>query len=191
MSKGKSRASTWFIIALVFIILAAAGAGYAFAWRTFVVWWEPLVIAVCLGSAIGSLLSRKFGRLLGTSSRPTAIAASMLTMSAVIYGAMMTLNYTLADKTTEIPIEATVICRHSEERTKYRRSGRNRMRADGHYKAYYITIRFADGTTRDIPASAGNYTRTVIGSKRHFTAYDGFLGYKIFSPDSPRDQAQP
>lgn len=191
MSKGKFRASTWAAIGAVFLTLGATAAGYAFAWRTFVVWWEPVVIALCLGTALGSFISRRFGKVLEIRNHFLAISASALMMSAVVYGALMTLNYTLADKSTETPIEATVIGRHTEERTKYRRSGRNRVRADGHYNVYYVTVRFDNGATRDFPVSASAYTRTVIGSKRRFSAFDGFLGYRIFCPTSPQDQAQP
>ena len=148
MSKGKFRASTWLAVGAVLLTLGAAGAGYAFAWRTFVAWGEPVIIALCLGSALGSVLSRRIGKCLEIRSRWLAVTASVVMMSAVCYGALMTLNYTLADKSTATPIEATVIGRHTEERTKYRRSGRNRVRADGHYKVYYVTVKFDNGATR-------------------------------------------
>ena len=176
---GKKSVVTARVIVLL-LILGSMMTGYVFAWRTFIQWWEPLAWAVGFGVAFGLWTKTVFGRLLAFKTAIASIAA-IATFTVLSYGAMMSLNYCLADKTDVQSIEATVTAKHSEDRTTYRRAGRNRYRPDGTYKVYYLTVTFDNGTVRNMPVSASTYTDTRIGSKQQYNLAKGFFGYQIFS----------
>lgn len=179
---GKSK--TWAWVLTVFVALGAAGAGYAFAWRTFVQWWEPVLLALGLGAGIALWIKGGFAKLLAVRSKILSLVIASIVMGAICYGGLMSLNYCLADHDHAHDEIAAVTAKFSEERTRYRRVGRNRMAPAGTYKVYYVKVRFDNGAVRNMPVDAGAYTRARIGEKRHFAVTKGFLGYTVFTPSS-------
>lgn len=174
-------------VVAVLIILISAGAGYGFAWRTFVRWWEPLAWGVGFGLAFGPFVKRMFVGGLALGPR-MALVASVVSVAALCYGGLMTVNYCLSDESTIHQIDVVVTAKYSEERTRYRRIGRNRVVADGKYKSYYLTLSFENGATRELPVSVSVYSSSRIGSVRHYDLADGFFGYPVFRNHIDREQ---
>ena len=184
MVKKNGKSKTWAWVLTTFVALGAAGAGYAFAWRTFVQWWEPVLLALGLGMGIALWIKGGFAKLLAVKSKALSLVIASLVMSAICYGGLMSLNYCLADHDRSHDELAEVTAKFSEERTRYRRVGRGRMVPSGTYKVYYVKVRFDNGAVRDLPVTAGAYTRARVGEKRHFAVTKGFLGYTVFTPAS-------
>lgn len=175
-------------VIVVLLVLISAGVGYGFAWRTFVRWWEPVAWAVGFGLAFGPFVKRMFVGALALGPR-MAMVASVVSVAALCYGGLMTVNYCLSDDSTLHPIDAVVTSKYSEERTKYRRSGRRgRSVPDGKYNVYYLTLTFDNGATRELPVSASIYSATRIGSVRHYDLGKGFFGYPIFKKHVEHEQ---
>lgn len=166
------------IVGLVALLAAMAGGGCA--WNTFVAWWEPVLWGVGLGVASGLMLRRAFGRLLALSGRLSSTLCAVVTMSALSYGAIMTVNYFGADDSRAVTVDAIVKTKFSEERTRYRRAGRGHTIPAGKYNVYYLRLEFPDGSTRDLNVNASTYVNTRRGAKKQFEVSDGFLGYKVF-----------
>ena len=181
MEKKSGKSKTWAWVLTTFIALGSAGAGYAFAWRTFVQWWEPVLLALGLGAGLGLWVKGVFAKLLSIKGKIVSLAVASITMGAICYGGLMSLNYCLADHDHAHDELAEVITKFSEERTRYRRAGRNRMVPSGTYKVYYVKVKFENGAIRNLPVSAGAYTRARVGEKRHFSVTKGFLGYSVFT----------
>lgn len=179
-----SKATTWARVLTAVIAVIGAGAGYAFAWRTFVQWWEPVLLALGLGIGIGLWIKGGFAKFLSVRNKVWAVTLVSLVMTAICYGGLMSLNYCLADKQHAHDELATVTAKFSEERTRYRRLSRNRMIPTGKYKVYYVKVKFDNGAVRNLPVDVGAYTRARTGEKRHFTVAKGFLGYSVFNPAS-------
>lgn len=180
MEKNGKKFTVTARVIVVLLVMISAGAGYGFAWRTFVRWWEPLAWAVGFGLAFGPLVKRFFVSRLTLGAR-MALAASVVSVAALCYGVLMTVNYCLSYDSTLHTIDAVVTAKYSEERTKYRRSGRRgRSVPDGKYNVYYLTLTFDNGATRELPVSASVYSGTRIGSIRHYDLAEGFFGYPIF-----------
>lgn len=184
MVKKGSKATTWARVLTALVAVIGAGAGYTFAWRTFVQWWEPVLLALGLGVGIGLWIKRGFAKVLSIRNNGLAVAIASIVMWAICYGGLMSLNYCFADKANAHDEYATVTAKFSEERTRYRRLSRNRMVPSGTYKVYYVKVRFENGAVRNLPVDAGAYTRARIGTQRHFTVTKGFLGYSVFRQDA-------
>lgn len=166
--------------AAVVTALAMAGCGYGCAWHTFVRWWEPVVWAAVLGAAVCRLLYRPAAALMRVKRRIAVISAAWIWGACVIYGSMLGANYCFADRSTARHEEAVITGKYSEERTRYRRVGRGRSVPDGTYKVYYVSVRFSNGAERDLPVSAGRYTKARKGQSEHFIVEKGLLGFPVF-----------
>ena len=181
MEKKSGKSKTWAWVLTTLVTLGAAGAGYAFAWRTFVQWWEPVLLAFGLGTGFGLWVKSGFAKFLALRSKGLSMAVASVAMAAICYGGLMSLNYCLADHNHSHDELAIVTAKFSEDRTRYRRVGRGRMIPAVTYKVYYVKVEFENGAIRNLPVSAGAYTRARVGEKRHFSVTKGFLGYSVFT----------
>ena len=80
---------------LLALLVFMSGCGCA--WSTFIVWWEPVLWAVGIGVASGIMLRRVFRNFLRYSGRLAGVLCPVVIMSALSYGAILTINYFMAD----------------------------------------------------------------------------------------------
>jgi hypothetical protein len=167
---------------LLALLVFMSGCGCA--WSTFIVWWEPVLWAVGIGVASGIMLRRVFRNFLRYSGRLAGVLCPVVIMSALSYGAILTINYFMADDSSTVTVDATVTAKYSEERTRYRRSGRGRSIPAGKYNVYYLRLEFPDGSTRNMSVNASTYVKARTGVKKQFRVSDGFFGYKVLKLES-------
>lgn len=176
----KSKWQTTGRIATAIVALTSAGIGYGCATHTFVRWWEPIMWALGIGLASTPMVMKFFAGCLSVKSKWLCMTVSLAFAAAIAYGALMSLNFFLSDRTSAVETTAVVTSKYKEQRTRYRRIGRNRRVADGTYDVYYITTRFDNGIVRDFPVSAQSYANARQGDKKKFTLEKGFFGYTVF-----------
>lgn len=163
------------------LVFCAAGSGYGTAWHTFVPWWEPLLWTLVFAAMLTPVCLKAISRLLAISRRWIALSVTLLSLWAFAYGLLMDINYFCADPDSESLQTAVVVSKYSEERTRYRRSGRRgRSIPAGTYNVYYVTVRFENGILRNMPASASEYVKARRGDTKQFELKKGFFGYTVF-----------
>lgn len=168
-------------IIFVIIVVGAAGFGYGAAWHTFVQWWEPLLWSFGFAAALTPVCKKSFSQFITINNKWLCIIVTALSLWALSYGTLMNVNYFCADDDSESPHTAVVISKHSEERTRYRRSGRRGHTIPaGTYNVYYVTVRFENGALRELPASASEYVKARRGDTKQFLLKKGFFGYTVF-----------
>lgn len=161
------------------IALAAVITGMIFYRDTLVDWWLPPVFAAIVGAATIPWLRKFIAVATPITDRVYTSVSALLFSTALVYGLTLTANSVLADRQAARDYDAEIIDKHIEKRTRHRRVGRGRMIPDGHYNAYCVTVRLADGRAKTYETSRSRYNSTRNGSHHSLSVAPGFLGYDI------------
>ncbi len=160
------------------IALMGLGATMVFTERTLAPWWPFWVGALALGLILGLVLAPAARYFTGWTSRPANHIAATVYLTIVGAGALYTLNYAFADKTTEHTEQVLVERKYTKTRHRSERSGRH-YRQGAAYKVYFIDVRFDDGRTTTLEIPLKRYNRLRTGAPTDLTLATGLLSAPV------------
>ncbi len=166
-------------IAVIFMIAA----GVACCGRMFMPLWLPVGAAVLVAGATAPVIGPRWRRLLRWPVAACCVA-HVLVVGSAVFAAVTVSNFAVERPDTRRTVRAVVDGHFTEERTRYRRVGRNRQVPAGHYNTYHLRLRLPDGHTftDELPFEA--YRRCRDGRRVPVGLYTGLWGYTVIDFNS-------
>lgn len=165
-------------VAFAVLILVVAILGYIFYERTLVAWWLPVVAAAIIVVVTLPLLRNRWRWLVGRDNI-MELLCHLYVVGCASNGLLLIANSAFAD-TSSIK-EETVIVINKEQVT--RRTG---QRVGRHYRTtsrttqhYYVTVCFADGTTKELPVTRTKYNHTHRDRPWTIRMKRGLFGFMV------------
>lgn len=165
-------------VAFAVAVLGVAVVGYVIYERTLVEWWLPVVTAAVV-AVVTLPLARKSWRWLVGGDNTFLTLCHLYVAGGLVYGLLLTANGLLTDAASAYEEEVTVLGKeHVTRRTGYR-SGRHYRTTSRVTDNYYLTVRFADGTVKELPVSRDAYYRAHKDRPRKVSVERGLLGFRV------------
>lgn len=170
-----SKKSTILIILAVLAVMVLAGITLFFYSHTFV------SLRLLLGlAATGGAVGAGIGFYVRHEKKWIGLLGGFVGGALILACALLTANSVWKDTGSEHEERATVVRKHTEQRSKTRRVGRRYIASGEKYTVYYVTLQFENGQTKDVQVNVKEYSRTRTGSRQKVTMTRGFLGWPIY-----------
>lgn len=160
------------------VVLFLGVLGYVYYEKTLVEWWTPVVFAVFVTVATLPLLGRHWSWLVG-EDKTFGFLCHIFVMGCMAYFLFLGGNWFLADESTVHQEEVTVEEKKHNERTTEYRVGRRYYRSGRKSHSYYLKVRLADGSLKEMPVTLKRYNRVRTGSTVTISLQEGALGFMV------------
>lgn len=168
------------LLLMLLILSAAAAAGLH--GNTLTVWWKPALACVIFSLPAGAFIAGRckwIAQLTHSSVRAVNFIIASSASAVITLGMFYSINYFCADTTAKHAEKAVVSSKYREKRHRTRRLSRNRSVRGEDYYIYYLSLRFADGLTKDITVPPQQYSKVRTGDSIIYAIQRGLFGVPI------------
>lgn len=168
------------LLLMLLILSAAAAAGLH--GNTLIVWWKPAVTCIILSLPAGAFIAGRckwIAQLTHSSVRAVNFIIASSASVVITLGMFYSINYFCADTTTKHAEKAVVLSKYREKHYRTRRLSRNRSVRGENYYMYHLSLRFADGLTKDITVPPQQYSKVRTGDSIIYAIQRGLFGIPV------------
>ncbi len=160
------------------IVLLMATFGYICYEKTLVVWWLPILFSFLLSLLTFPLFSGCWQRMAGTKGIVT-LFCHFYAVGGTCYFLLLGSNYFWADSSSGWKEEVYILEKENVVKTISSRSGRRYRNVHRTVHYYYLTVRFIDGTCKQVPVSLSVYNRARENGTYIFNMQRGLFGFRV------------
>jgi len=175
----KRLTATTGIIALFILFFVFGGILFLIS-ETIVAKWLPPVIGLVIAIASMPAGLKLWIKIPVLKRRYVACICHIVVVGALTTFLVLLLNYTCAHSESAYEATAVVNKKYIENRTRYRRVGRNRRIPDGTYQVYNLDMVFPDGTHKGEEVAFERYRHTRKGDSIVYTIQPGLFGWPVY-----------
>lgn len=174
-SKGTSgwAVALWIVTGLV--LVCAYGLAVYLGGQTLTPLWIPWSVVGALSIASGLVAWKIWCPLTGCRKVWLNFLLNIAVAAGILSGAIFSLNYWLAEESSDTVVTAAVTARYSETRHYTRRLGRRLSARGNPYKVYFVRLALPGGREKDFRVDAGQYNRLRNAAEVDLTVEEGFL----------------
>ncbi|MDO4319858.1 MAG: hypothetical protein Q4C34_04710 [Bacteroidales bacterium] len=163
----------------VLSVLVVCGMGMAILQDTFMPAWMPVAFGVVGAAVLLPAMLSRWASFVPSAPKWMLGVMHMIAFAGLFFFAVLASNYYFANTDTAESAKATVVDKHREEHTRYRRLGRNRYVPAGTYHTWHLVLELDDGRRYKQSVSLTAYNRSRVGSVRHLPLQRGLFGFTV------------
>lgn len=174
-----SKGKTIILTAAATLAVVLLGFACAIGNDTLIDRYIPVMICLAAAAAVGAPLARPTGRWLGIRRRSISFAIASGFMFSMLFFAFHAINFYGSDHDSAVEFNSRIVAKHSEERHRSRRVGRNRYVDGEAYMEYYISVELPDGRRKKLRVPVGEYVDIRKGQEVSLKIETGFFGIPV------------
>lgn len=165
-------------IAFAVGILVVAILGYIIYERTLVAWWLPVAAAAVIILVTLPMLRNRWRWLVGKDNI-MELLCHLYVVGCASYGLLLIANSAFADTSSIKEETVTVVSKEQVTRRTGQRVGRHYRTSSRTTQHYYVTVCFADGTTKELPVTRTKYNHTHRDRPWTIRMKRGLFGFMV------------
>lgn len=165
-------------IAFAVGILVVAILGYIIYERTLVAWWLPVAAAAVIILVTLPMLRNRWRWLVGKDNI-MELLCHLYVVGCASYGLLLITNSAFADTSSIQEETVTVVSKELVTRHTGQRVGRHYRTTSRTTQHYYVTVCFADGTTKELPVTRTKYYHTHRDRPWTIRMKRGLFGFMV------------
>jgi len=169
-------------------IFAMGVYGYICYEKTLVAWWWPVVVAGLTTLLSVAPFGHRWQWLSGSSDRTLNLICHLYAVSLFSYFVLLAGNYHLTAASSAHTEDAVVLRKEMRKKVITQRSGRRYRNIQRTVYEYHFTLRFSDGSCKEIPVEQSDYNRIHTEGHCTLNLQKGLFGLQVIKAIGRCDQ---